>query len=149
MKALTLTQPWASLVALNEKGMETRSWGTKYRGPLAIHSAKRYPTEARRLACGYPFMELLASHDRNPDALPRGVVLATCQLINCIRIPKLGAPGEVEQFVRGFGGYPFEASLGDYSAGRWAWILADIRPLAELVPAKGALGLWEWDGAAR
>lgn len=39
MKALTLWQPWASLVALGVKTVETRSWSTPYRGPLAIHAA--------------------------------------------------------------------------------------------------------------
>lgn len=43
MKALTLTQPWASLVALGEKRIETRSWGTSYRGELAIHAAASIP----------------------------------------------------------------------------------------------------------
>lgn len=41
MWALTLRQPWASLVAIGVKQVETRSWTTAYRGPLAIHSSKR------------------------------------------------------------------------------------------------------------
>lgn len=40
MKALTLHQPWATLVAEGSKTIETRSWSTKYRGPLAIHAGK-------------------------------------------------------------------------------------------------------------
>lgn len=40
MKALTLWQPWASLVALGVKTIETRSWSTSHRGPLAIHASK-------------------------------------------------------------------------------------------------------------
>ena len=43
MKALTLTQPWASLVAIGAKRIETRSWSTPYRGLLAIHAAKGFP----------------------------------------------------------------------------------------------------------
>lgn len=43
MKALTLWQPWATLVALGVKTIETRSWSTSYRGPLAIHAAKKAP----------------------------------------------------------------------------------------------------------
>ena len=41
MKALTVYQPWASLIACGSKTLETRRWATKYRGPLAIHAAKR------------------------------------------------------------------------------------------------------------
>ena len=43
MKALTLWQPWASLVALGHKRIETRCWSTKYRGDLAIHAAAKLP----------------------------------------------------------------------------------------------------------
>ncbi len=43
MKAITLWQPWASLVAIGAKTIETRSWATSYRGPLAIHAAARKP----------------------------------------------------------------------------------------------------------
>lgn len=43
VKVFTLHQPWASLVALGVKTIETRSWSTKYRGPLAIHSAAKKP----------------------------------------------------------------------------------------------------------
>lgn len=39
MRILTLTQPWASLIAIGAKTLETRSWRTGYRGPLAIHYA--------------------------------------------------------------------------------------------------------------
>lgn len=41
MKALSLHQPWASAIALGLKHLETRSWATSYRGPLAIHAARR------------------------------------------------------------------------------------------------------------
>lgn len=36
MKALSVKQPWASLIASGEKTIETRVWATKYRGPLLI-----------------------------------------------------------------------------------------------------------------
>ena len=38
MKALTIQQPWASVITMGVKTIETRSWSTKYRGPLAIHA---------------------------------------------------------------------------------------------------------------
>ncbi len=38
MKALSLKQPWAALVAIGVKKIETQSWGTSYRGSLAIHA---------------------------------------------------------------------------------------------------------------
>lgn len=41
MKALSLRQPWASLIAEGRKTIETRTWHTHYRGPLAIHASAR------------------------------------------------------------------------------------------------------------
>ncbi len=41
MKAITIWQPWASLLACGAKQYETRSWATSYRGPIAIHAAKK------------------------------------------------------------------------------------------------------------
>jgi hypothetical protein len=38
-----------------------------------------------------------------------------------------------------------ERAFGDYAHSRWAWLLADVKPLEKPVPAKGTLGLWEWD----
>ncbi len=41
MKAITIHQPWASLIVVGAKRFETRSWETKYRGPIAIHASKQ------------------------------------------------------------------------------------------------------------
>ena len=40
MKVLSLWQPWATLMAIGAKKIETRHWYTRYRGPLVIHAAK-------------------------------------------------------------------------------------------------------------
>ena len=45
MKAITIWQPYASAIAVGLKHYETRSWPTKHRGPLAIHSAKKSLSE--------------------------------------------------------------------------------------------------------
>lgn len=41
MKALSIKQPWSSMIASGEKTIETRTWGTKYRGELLIVSSKK------------------------------------------------------------------------------------------------------------
>src|SRR5690348_441422 len=109
MKAITLTQPWATLVAVGEKRIETRSWSTSYRGLLAIHAAKGWPLVAAALCADEPFRTALvpaADFDRfvtvgregvsAPD-LPCGAVVATCWLIDCVRIE---ASDEVRQRYR-------------------------------------------------
>ena len=55
VKAITIWQPWASLVAVGAKTMETRSWPTKYRGPIAIHAAQRpFNTDIMSVAYAKP-----------------------------------------------------------------------------------------------
>lgn len=135
MKALSLTQPWATLVAIGAKKIETRSWRTSYRGPLAIHAAKGFPARARDLYDTNSRIRyaLQADHKvRVADSalvLPRGAIVATCCLLDCV---------PVEQIDLTY----LERSFGDYTPGRWGWLLADIKPLKTPIPAKGALGLW-------
>jgi hypothetical protein len=143
MKALTLTQPWATLVAIGAKMIETRSWRTSYRGPLAIHAARGYPRWALETCEESPFREALTG--LSPAGLPRGAVIATCDLIDCVRTEEIvldrTCPYRSDLTTT-------EGQFGDYSPGRFAWILEDVMKLPEPIPAKGALGLWEWERGA-
>jgi hypothetical protein len=148
MKALTLTQPWATLVAIGAKRIETRSWPTSYRGPLAIHAARSFPSWARAFTtepiCYDTVRRSRSTAARLAAAYPLGCVLATCRLANVL-------PTEVIDNALNVFGVSLEPldfrekAFGDYSPGRYAWILEDVHELAEPIPAKGALGLWEWD----
>ncbi|MDX2201038.1 MAG: ASCH domain-containing protein [Phycisphaerae bacterium] len=40
MKAISVKQPWANMIACGAKTIETRTWGTSYRGQLLIVSSK-------------------------------------------------------------------------------------------------------------
>ena len=138
MKAITLTQPWASLVALGAKRIETRSWSTSYRGQLAIHAGKTFPRWARELARSKEFLnapEVRALLEAGFQ-YPRGVVIATCDLYSCVETDK------IDRFVKLT---DQEESFGDYSPRRFAFLLDNVRVLPEPVPASGALGLWEWN----
>lgn len=132
MKAITLTQPWATLVAIGAKRIETRSWRTFYRGPLAIHAAKGFPEWARERFFDFEFREALeANCIHSFHELPLGVVIATCTLVNCERITPNNVPPAPE------------FCFGDYTVGRWAWYLSDVKAFDKLVPMQGKLGLWE------
>lgn len=149
MKALTLTQPWASLVAFGAKKIETRSWSTNYRGPLAIHAAKGATTDVIRLTFVEPFKSALnASGYRLFSQLPRGALIATCQLVSVIPVYKITERGFYQWTGSDGRDYRFdlteqERAFGDYTFGRYAWLLADVDELPTPVPARGALGLWE------
>lgn len=140
MLALTLHQPWATLIAIGAKRIETRSWPTGYRGPLAIHAAKGMPVYARAACVEYPIDSTLfnAFSDCNEiddvlARLPFGVVVATCDLVDCQRITMENTPPEPE------------VSFGDYTPGRFAWVLKNIKPVYPPIPAVGHQGLWSID----
>jgi hypothetical protein len=148
MKAVTIHQPWATLIALGAKKMETRSWPTKHRGPLAIHAGKKIDREACERE---PIRSTLAAHGYTPEKLPTGAIVATCQLVACRQVERpSGASGMVwlsrnDGNGIGWGGkLPNEYYFGDYSDGRYAWELTDINQLPEPIPAKGQQGLWNW-----
>lgn len=93
MPVLTLWQPWASLIAIGAKWIETRSWSTRYRGPLAIHAAKT--TEGMELvmagkACredDAAICNALAAHGFGCMAeLPLGKIIATCTLADVVPV---------------------------------------------------------------
>lgn len=138
MKALTITQPWASLIAIGAKRIETRGWRTSYRGPLAIHAAKGFPRWAKEFTQEPPVSVLFGMHYE----YPRGSVLAICRLVACVRTEDLlSSPACAQDMTEQEKGY------GDYGEDRWGWMLADIKAIAP-VPAKGALSLWEWNPPA-
>lgn len=141
MKVISIIQPWATLIAMGEKKFETRSWSTKYRGELAIHSSKKIDKSICRQD---PFYSVLAKHGYDESNLPTGVILATCQLSNCFKVfadKGTSAALEAGRMVRIVEGDEYE--FGDYSQGRYAWELRDVNALVEPIPAKGQLSLWE------
>jgi len=150
MKVLSLTQPWATLMAIGEKRIETRSWSTRHRGPLAIAAAKGFPVECQRLCFERPFAEALARGGITtlaPIMEARGHILAIVDVIDC-----LPTDGE---FVRRSLLRPIiaptgqsEMVFGDYSTGRFGWLTDNLRRLATPIAAKGALGLWEFPDSA-
>lgn len=147
VKVITLTQPWASLVAIGAKKYETRDWQTPYRGPLLIHAAKgldglkgvtKNPgiTGLYELCTSDPFFETLFVHGaelingperprevfRKPEELPRGRIVAACDLVECIESPGWPPPGCPTD----------EDAFGNWAKGRFGWELKNIRPTPKI-----------------
>jgi hypothetical protein len=159
MRAITLTQPWATLVAIGAKTIETRSWSPSAhvaRGiTLAIHAGQglgpvgglRGLMEVSRLE---PFRStLLEAGILGTPELPRGQIVAVATLDGWAPTGTGIGAGEIVEHIDAAGRSAsrtvdsYERAFGDYSAGRWLWMLTSVRPLAAPVPCKGALGLWE------
>lgn len=157
MRALTLHQPWASLIAVGAKTIETRSWATKHRGPIAIHAglkAVQVPDVS---------MHLWSRAMAGEPHLPTGAVVAIAWLFDCIPIVTVprdlpdgpfvyADPGNFLQVHDGPDDHvPLymedEVHYGDYRHGRWAWLLSRVEPVTPSVAARGRQGLWNWDPA--
>ena len=126
MKAISLYEPWATLIALGKKRYETRSWSTTYRGPLLIcASIKRPPL--------HETIGVLYRAGINSDELKPGRAVAIVELIGVHPTKALvyAELGEDEQY------------FGDFSSGRFAWQLKNIRRILKPPPIKGRQGLFD------
>lgn len=167
MKALTIRQPWASLIAAGVKTIETRSWSTKHRGPLAIHAGKVVPGWVLPLKIGGFEVDkdnprgtapsyLLRGPINWPYRLPLGCLVATADLVDCVPIisemaladaPYMREDGTLRLLSVDDGGDALDRRLdlpfGDFTPGRFAWLLDNVQRI-QPVPARGKQGLWEW-----
>ena len=151
MKALTLYQPWASLIAEGTKKVETRSWSAPawvIGQRIAIHAGKRRV----RISNGYdPSMHhaMVQAHGSDwQNHLPLGAVVATAKLAGCFRV--VGWNGDRQLKLEGFGtgGESIVPDpFGDFIPGRWLWVLEDIKKLDPAIPTRGQRMLWNWEPA--
>jgi len=135
MMALTLYQPWASLVVMAEKKIETRSWYTQYRGVLAIHAGRTAPVFDLR-----PFMPVLKRAGLTVDELPLGMIIGFCDLVDVRPVEDLPKSMMTRDLLT-----KQERAFGNYSAGRYGWILENARQIKPIA-ARGMQRLWDWNG---
>ena len=127
MKVLSIKEPFASLICYGIKKIETRSWKTNYRGEIYIHaSLAKYKIDNDK-------KEKINLLLKNKD-LNYGMIICKAKLIDCIYID--------DDFVNKIKLNENEYLCGDYSIGRYAWVLSDIEVLDEKIPVKGHLGIW-------
>lgn len=130
MKVVSIIEPWASLIKEKVKYIETRSWKTNYRGKIYIHaSLKKVPKKDERIN---NLITLLKDKD-----FKYGHIIAEATLVDCIYMD--------EKFISKIKNNNQEYICGEYSIGRYAWVLEDIKELSKPIPAKGSLGIWNYN----
>jgi activating signal cointegrator 1 len=123
--AITLWQPWASLIATRSRRASDRLLGRR----IAIHAA-RSPIRLRDFDIDtYSAISLAFNERRWTEMLPLGVVVCTALLVEALPTAVVCQ-------------HPF----GDYGPGRWAWRLEDVKRIDAPVPARGAQ-TWGWSWA--
>ena len=151
MYAITLHQPWATLIALGLKNVETRSWPAPVRllgQTFAIHAGKRLVRQpGDRIE-----QELRARLGEEwSRAIPTGVVLATATLAGMARVKYVDLTsghavhddGTETGCAVGAGRTEIDP-WGDFRTGRWLWLLTDVKALPEPIPAVGHQSFWHW-----
>ena len=136
MKALTVTNPWGLLIAIGAKKIETRSWLTSYRGPVAIHTSKKMTNEDKQTCLTMPFVEDIYNagyHTLSDMMATCGMVVATATLADCTYMDWDWIATVDKR----------ERSYGFYAEDRYAWHLTDVQHI-DPIPAKGMQGLWNW-----
>lgn len=135
MKGLTLLEPWASMMAMGYKRIETRSWSTEYRGEVAIHASAGKKSCRNAFDVAKIFVEArMTVPDGWPTEAwqyPLGKVIAVGRLIDVTEMT-VDIINRVSDRERAF---------GIWKPGRFAWLVTSVRKI-EHVPWKGALGLW-------
>ena len=138
MKAITICQPYAELICLpatdpRHKRVENREWPTRYRGPLLIHAGKNQGwLEIEPGDDGKPWD---ANYEIPLASMQFGAVVATCNLIDCLRIDRIEAGQYDKQ-------YPWLREH-QHASGTWCFVLADVVRLPNPIPWRGAQGLWD------
>jgi hypothetical protein len=132
MKAISLWQPWATLIVIGAKKYETRSWSPDHFGRVAIHAAKHQAQEIIELCKQEPFRSVLATVGIKSFAdLPLGAYVGECSIVRAHRTEKMSVSDQ-------------ERAFGDYGRGRWAWELEKPIPYPQPIPGRGQQGFWEW-----
>lgn len=167
MRAITLHQPWASLIAIGAKPFETRAYPPprKLLGKrIAIHAAARPAAltarEMSRTADGHRLNIEITARLMGAGLgnlwcdLPHGAVVCTAIISGAYRIGEAWTSsrfGEMVVIAEVMGGSrSIDSNIatdpyGNYEQGRWLWRLEDVAPLNEPAPAKGKQGWWEWE----
>jgi hypothetical protein len=119
MRALSIRQPWASLILKAGKDIENRCWSTGFRGRILIHAAKGCTRDEFEDAIEFA-EDILDRNITTPlKDLPRGGVIGSVEIVDCV-----------------------STSTSPWFVGEYGFVLRDPRPI-EFIPFKGQLGFFD------
>jgi hypothetical protein len=131
MKAITLWQPWASLIALGYKTIETRghdSFRCLKGQRIAIHAGKQFQPGVLDYVSRFKAIRIEDQDIFDKWACPVSAVLCTALVADARWL----TPSDNK------------AALCECDERRFGLVLVDIQAIHPLVPQKGAQGIWEW-----
>jgi hypothetical protein len=145
MKVLSIQQPWASLIVLGHKKIETRSWNTKYRGEILIHASAGKNGTNRGIHLDFQ-QEFSRLQLPKYEDLSFGAIIGKANLVHVLHSDEI-LLNKVFHYGSSYK-WNFtdkELAFGDYSPGRFGWLFSDPVLFEKPIPAKGKLSIWEFD----
>lgn len=133
MLALSIRQPWASLIMKARKDVENRNWPTKVRGRILVHAAKGMTRDEHEDAIEFA-VGAIRTDPRNVGApkrttlrelgfayedLARGGIVGSVEIVDCVRV-----------------------CASPWFMGEFGFLLRDPKPLP-FTPWKGQLGFFD------
>ena len=126
MKAITIKQPFASLIAAGIKEYEFRTWNTKYRGDILIHAGKGIDSEAMKKYAHYGL------------EYPAGCLIAKAYLKDIIELNE-----DFKKTLKKENKDVYSWAI-NYKEG-YAFKLENIQKIKPII-IKGQLGIWNYEG---
>ena len=139
MKTITIKQPWASLIIDGIKDIENRTWPTKFRGRVLVHSAespaKGLPSEFLN---GIQYAQVFTKNKLDSLNGLNGYILGSVDIVDCvINHPSIWAE-KTKEIKDVDGNVVHEFKI-------YNWVLANPIKFLEPIPAKGKLSFWDFD----
>lgn len=135
MLALSIRQPWASLILKAGKDIENRNWPTAYRGRILIHAAKGMTRAEHEDAIEFAVRAITVAAERRNDPAAKRVTLRQLGFA-FDDLPRGGIVGSVE--IAGC----VRDSVSPWFVGTYGFVLRDPQPLP-FTPWKGQLGFFD------
>lgn len=122
MKALSIKQPWASLIVNGIKDIENRDWRTYFRGFVAIHSSAKLDRDEMESACGLMrgFVPRFSAARFQQDKFPLGAIIGVAEIVDCV-----------------------ESSESPWFMGDFGFVIRNAVAFPAPIACKGALLFWE------
>lgn len=124
MKAITIKEPWASLIVNGYKKYEFRSWKTNYRGKILIHAGMSIEKD------------MLGNIKDYNIEINKGAIIGEADLVDCILVNE-----EFDKELRNID----KIVYGNNHINNYAWKLENIKKYDKPILIKGKLGLWNYE----
>lgn len=128
MKALTIKQPWASLIASGIKDIENRTWRTNFRGRIYIHASGTYDHRHREMSHLFSInqwssLSIADQHLLTSESWIKSAIIGEVEIIDCVQNhPSVWA-----------------------EKGVWNWVLANpVLYKNPILNVKGKLSFWDY-----